>query len=126
MKRSTGPVWFLKVENGAKHAVRHGEVDQQADHPGQTPAGLRQREQVGDGVADARAGEDAEVKQSDRQHRASQSVKQADQHEGNNGLYVILVTPGEQKHIGSISIYHNLFLLDSLPFELSIEVFYLV
>lgn len=91
----TGPGLCLKDENCAQHPVDHGEGDQHADYPGQPPAGLRQSEDVGDGVADPRADEDAEVKQSGRELGSSQSVEQADYHEGNNVLQVVLMTPGE-------------------------------
>lgn len=88
----------LKEENCAEHPVSHGGGDQKAQHPGQSPAGLRQNADVGDGVTNTRAGKEAEVKHGSWKLGSSQSVEQADHHEGNNVLQVILMTPGEQKH----------------------------
>ena len=88
----------LKDESCAEHPVSHGEGDQQTQQKGQSPAGLRQSAHIGDGVEDPSASKEAEVKQSSRELRSSQSVEQADHHEGNNVLQVILVTPAQQNH----------------------------
>lgn len=85
----------LKEDNCTEHPVSHGEGDQHAQHPGQTPAGLRQSTNVSNGVEDPRASEEAEVKQSSRKFRATQSVKKTDHHEGDYVLQVILMTPGK-------------------------------
>lgn len=93
----------LEDEDCAEHPVGHAEGDQHAHEPAQSPAGLRQGEHVGDGVADPRAGKDPEVKQSGRELGSGQSVEQADHHERNDVLQVILVTPAEPKHRTSAS-----------------------
>lgn len=88
---------FLKEEYCAEHPVRHRESDEHAHYKGQTPAGLRQRTNIGKGVEYPRARKEAEVKQSSSKTRPRHAVEQTDEHEGNYVLYVILVTPGQQK-----------------------------
>lgn len=48
-------------------------------------------------MEDPRGGKDAEVEQSGAEIRPRQAVEEADEHEGNYVLYVILVTPGQKK-----------------------------
>lgn len=87
----------LKEKHCAEHTVHHRESDQHAHYPGKTPAGLRQCTNIGNGVEDSRACKETEVKQSSSKTRPCQAVEQADEHEGNYVLNVILVTPGQKK-----------------------------
>lgn len=54
---------LLEDKNGAEDPIGHGEGDEHAHHPGQTPAGLGQSGNVGDGVEDPRSSKHPEVKQ---------------------------------------------------------------
>lgn len=83
----------LQEEDGAEHSVCHGGRDQHAEDVGEPTAGLWQGADVGDRVEDAAGREHAEVKQSGGEIWISQSVKQADEEEGNDVLQVVVVTP---------------------------------
>lgn len=83
----------LQEEHSTEHSVGHGDGDQHAEDVGERATGLWQGANVGDRVEDAAGRERAKVKQGDGKFWSSQSVKQADEEEGNDVLQIVVVTP---------------------------------
>lgn len=77
------------MENSAEHPVSHRQGHPVARQKGQTSARLRQSKNVRNGVSDSTASKEPEVKQSSRQLRSGQCVKEANHHKGNDVLQVI-------------------------------------
>lgn len=95
------PLWeqdsSLQDQNFEEHLDTHGDGDPQACTIGQTPGGLRQSQDVGNRVAETRAGEDAEVDEGGGERRSRQGVKQADKNKREDVLQVVLMAPSGHK-----------------------------
>jgi len=85
------------VESLREHPVGHAEGDHHPGQPGQGSAGLGQRQHVGHGVADPRGGEHPEVEEGGGEVGPRQAVEQANDHEGDDVLQVVLVAPVEPR-----------------------------
>lgn len=90
-------ILILQPQSSAEDMVGHGDSSTHAHDPGQTPTGLRHLHHVRCCMDKTWPYKQAEVEQSGGKLRSCQSVEQANQHEGNDVLQVILMASRDRR-----------------------------